>query len=156
MDMTMTSTAAMASSTSAMDMGGHDHMTMSMADMAMTFFTSSRTPLFSDDWTPKSPGQYVGTCIFIIALSIILRVLLAMRPILEARMWSRTAAAAAAASLKGSEVLEEEGMLMDGQLGQALVVVGRDARRRWSGWRVGTAASRATCEMAIAGVGYLL
>lgn len=156
-DMTMTSTGAAASSTSSMDMdmGGHGHGTMKMSDMAMTFFTSSETPLYSDDWTPANAGSYAGTCIFLIVLGLILRVLLALRPILETRLWSRTAAAeAVAASMKG---LESDGEgAVPRQPRQALAAVVMDARTRWSGWRVGTAAARATYELAIAGVGYLL
>lgn len=161
MDVTSTSTGAMASSTSSMDMdmGGHGHggMKMDMSDMAMTFFTSSDTPLYSGDWTPSNAGHYAGTCIFLIALGLTLRVLLALRPILEQRLWSKTAAAAAAAaSIKSLEESGGEGAVAAGQPRQALAAVAMDARRRWSGWRVGTAASRATYELVIAGVGYLL
>lgn len=160
-DMTTTATGAAASSTSDMDMdmGGHSHggTKMGMSEMAMTFFTSSETPLYSDDWTPASAGHYAGTCIFLIVLGLILRVLLALRPILEARLWGRTAAAeAAAASRKGLEEEGGNGAVPPGQPRRALAAAVMDARRRWSGWRVGTAASRATYELLIAGVGYLL
>ena len=161
MDMTITSTGAAASSTSSidMDMGGHGHgdMKMGMSEMAMTFFALSETPLYSDDWTPAKAGHYAGTCIFLIVLGLILRVLLALRPILETRLWGRTAAAAAvAASTKGSEEERGEGAVPAGQPRHAIAAVAMDTRRRWSGWRAGTAASRATYELAIAGVGYLL
>ena len=161
MDMTMTSTGSMPSSTSSMDMdmGGHSHgdMKMGMSEMAMTFFTSSNTPLYSDGWTPSSAGHYAGTCIFLIVLALILRVLLALRPILEQRLWGKTAAAAAAAAnIKGSEESGGEEAVPTGQPRQVLAAVVMDARRKWSGWRVGTAASRATFELVIAGVGYLL
>ena len=149
MDMTMTSTAAMPTSTG---MSSHD-MSGGMG-MTMVFFTSARTPLFSERWTPENDGQYAGICIFLIALGLILRVLLALRPILEARFWAKTATAIAA--LRKSESEDEEGRLLARQQGQALAVVGRDVRRGWSGWRVGTAASRATYELIIAGIGYLL
>ncbi|KAL6694406.1 Ctr copper transporter [Trichoderma pleuroticola] len=46
---------------------------------AMTFFTATNTPLFSSSWTPKSTGQYAGTCIFLIAFTTIFRALLAIR-----------------------------------------------------------------------------
>ncbi|KAL5118440.1 hypothetical protein ACEQ8H_003616 [Pleosporales sp. CAS-2024a] len=51
---------------------------MAMA-MDMTFFTSSKTPLFSTAWTPTSAGQYAGTCIFLIIFAAIFRALLAIR-----------------------------------------------------------------------------
>ncbi|KAL6702817.1 hypothetical protein ACN47E_000903 [Coniothyrium glycines] len=69
---------AMASSTGTMDMASSTNM-MGMNDMAMTFFTSMTTPLFSMAWTPKSTGQYAGTCIFLIGLAAIFRSLLALR-----------------------------------------------------------------------------
>jgi copper transporter 1 len=52
---------------------------MGMEDMAMTFFTSTTTPLFSKAWTPNGAGQYAGTCIFLVALATIFRSLLAIR-----------------------------------------------------------------------------
>jgi copper transporter 1 len=52
---------------------------MEMKMMAMTFFTSTTTPLFSSSWTPTSTGQYAGTCIFLIVFSTIFRALLAVR-----------------------------------------------------------------------------
>lgn len=67
-------------------------MTMSMSQMNMTFFTSTSTPLYSDAWTPASTGAYAGTCIFLIALSALLRLMYGLKCMLEAH-WSRTAAA---------------------------------------------------------------
>jgi copper transporter 1 len=52
---------------------------MNMNMMAMTFFTSTTTPLFSTSWTPASTGQYAGTCIFLIAFATIFRALIAVR-----------------------------------------------------------------------------
>jgi copper transporter 1 len=54
-------------------------MTMSMADMAMVFFTSANTPLYTSAWTPTTAGQYAGTCIFLVILPIICRALLVLR-----------------------------------------------------------------------------
>lgn len=64
-----------------MDMSGDSMggMTMSMADMAMVFFTSNATPLYSNAWTPNGNGQYAGTCIFLILLAVLFRALLAVR-----------------------------------------------------------------------------
>lgn len=61
-------------------MGG---MHMSMQDMAMVFFTSTITPLYSSSWTPNSTSTYAGTCIFLIILSLILRMLYAAKSLLE-------------------------------------------------------------------------
>jgi hypothetical protein len=54
-------------------------MMTGMDGMAMTFFTSTATPLFSMAWTPNSAGQYAGTCVFLIALAAIFRALLSIR-----------------------------------------------------------------------------
>ncbi|OGM43124.1 copper transporter family protein [Aspergillus bombycis] len=75
-----------------MDMSSMDHsshsssssssssMTMSMA---MVFVNAQDTPLFSSQWTPSSSGAYAGTCIFLIILSIIGRLLVAFKGVME-------------------------------------------------------------------------
>ncbi|TGO65907.1 hypothetical protein BOTNAR_0073g00320 [Botryotinia narcissicola] len=81
MSMSPTSTMpgmSMASSTSSSMSMSSDTM-MNMESMAMTFFISSSTPLYSMDWTPSTIGQYAGTCIFLIAFAAIFRALLAVR-----------------------------------------------------------------------------
>ncbi|KAK5282231.1 hypothetical protein LTR40_003596 [Exophiala xenobiotica] len=50
-----------------------------MESMAMVFFISTTTPLFSWSWTPDSIGQYTATCIFLVAFASIFRALLALR-----------------------------------------------------------------------------
>lgn len=52
---------------------------MGMDAMAMTFFVSSTTPLFSISWVPSTTGQCTGTCIFLIGFAAIFRALLAIR-----------------------------------------------------------------------------
>jgi copper transporter 1 len=64
---------------STMDMGG---MPMS-SGMAMGFFTSTNTPLYSASWTPSSAGAYAGTCIFLIILSILFRAIFTAKAYLE-------------------------------------------------------------------------
>ena len=54
-------------------------MVMSMADMAMVFFNSANTPLYTQSWTPKTAGQYAGTCIFLVVLAIVCRAMLVLR-----------------------------------------------------------------------------
>ena len=53
--------------------------------MAMVFVNNHDTPLFSNAWTPSSSGTYAGTCIFLIALAIIGRCLVAFKAIMEQR-----------------------------------------------------------------------
>lgn len=154
---TETSGMSMASSTSSMSHDGMSHgdmdMPMSMADMIMVFFTSSGTPLYSEAWTPSSKGEYAGTCIFLIALACILRVLLALKPILEARFWrSRTEH-----DVDGDRLLSTDREALS-KLASAdrLRQAGKDVGNRWSGWRASSALARATYEVVVVGIGYLL
>jgi solute carrier family 31 (copper transporter), member 1 len=62
-----------------MSMSSGSSMMMGMDSMAMVFFTSSTTPLYSYAWTPSTDGQYAGTCIFLIAFAAIFRALVAIR-----------------------------------------------------------------------------
>ncbi|KAF2724682.1 Ctr-domain-containing protein [Polychaeton citri CBS 116435] len=59
--------------------------------MSMVFFSSESTPLFSSAWTPTSHGGYAGTCLFLIALAIISRIMMAFRALAE-RHWRLEAA----------------------------------------------------------------
>ncbi|RMZ86709.1 hypothetical protein DV736_g6064, partial [Chaetothyriales sp. CBS 134916] len=74
---TMSGMAMDSSTSSSMPMSSTTMM--GMDSMAMTFFFSSATPLFSMNWTPNTKGQYAGTCIFLIAFAAIFRALLAIR-----------------------------------------------------------------------------
>ena len=51
----------------------------------MTFGTSSSTPLYSSAWSPRSTGQYAGTCVFLILLAAFVRSLFALRLLTEKR-----------------------------------------------------------------------
>ena len=53
--------------------------------MSMVFTTNHSTPLYSSQWTPTSTGGYAGTCIFLVILAIISRLLQAYRRILEVK-----------------------------------------------------------------------
>ncbi|KAJ9666688.1 hypothetical protein H2201_003092 [Coniosporium apollinis] len=71
----------------------HSHSsstTMDAADMRMVFFNAANTPLFSTQWTPTTTGQYAGTCIFLIILSVLYRASFALKHLLEKR-WSEQA-----------------------------------------------------------------
>ncbi|KAF5018433.1 hypothetical protein F66182_9586, partial [Fusarium sp. NRRL 66182] len=57
--------------------------------MTMVFQTETRTPLYSNSWTPNSSGAYAGTCIFLAVLAIIARGLVALRAVQEARWLDR-------------------------------------------------------------------
>ncbi|KAJ9647419.1 uncharacterized protein PV06_00133 [Exophiala oligosperma] len=61
------------------------HSMSGMGHMDMTFFTGHTTPLYSNSWTPSSVGGYAGTCIFLILLAIMLRLLFAAKALCEQR-----------------------------------------------------------------------
>lgn len=161
-DMTMSSTATMSMSTPSAT--GHSHssmsgmsgmsgmsMPMSMADMEMTFFTSFKTPLYASDWTPETKGHYAGTCIFLIVLTVILRVLIAVRPILEGRVWTDGAGHAALHQNLDAAIHDRPKSYVPGwRLSM------QELGNRWSRWRVNPAAGRATYELLVAGMAYLL
>ncbi|KAK1705463.1 Ctr copper transporter [Colletotrichum acutatum] len=63
----------------------HSHGT---EPMPVVFHTKMATALFSESWTPRTPGQYAGTCLALIVFTIILRTLIAFKPVLEATVWA--------------------------------------------------------------------
>lgn len=156
-DMTMASTATMSMSTASAtghahsSMSGMSGMSMSMADMEMTFFTSFKTPLFASDWTPTTKGHYAGTCIFLIVLAVILRVLIALRPILEGRVWTDGVQHGAPSQNLDAAVHHKPKSYVSGW---RLSI--QELGARWSRWRVNPAAGRATYELFVAGIAYLL
>ena len=144
---THTSSMAMPSK-SGMAHGDMGEISMSMADMVMVFFSSSRTPLFSEAWTPSGEGYFAGTCIFLIALSCILRVMLALKPSLEAGFWRSYVARDTEEFVTASQVAQDKSAP-----GRGMEQLGKDVRFRWAGWRVSSAASRATYETLVVCVG---
>ncbi|KAI0380592.1 hypothetical protein F5Y04DRAFT_281617 [Hypomontagnella monticulosa] len=153
MTMTMTSGSAMPSATGGMDMGmdmGDSSSTilMTSAEMAMVFFQSVTTPLYSSAWTPQGEGSYAGTCIFLIALAVIHRILIAVRSIIfdsnAALHRHRKAVTSDSDDYPGSK--------------SELESMGNQFRSQWNGhpFRVATETTRALLEVIIGGVGYLL
>ncbi|KLU92767.1 hypothetical protein MAPG_11708 [Magnaporthiopsis poae ATCC 64411] len=64
---------------------GDGGTTMGMSAMSMTFFHSASTPLFWDWWKPSGAQQYAATCVFLIVLAAVTRILFAVRPLIHAR-----------------------------------------------------------------------
>lgn len=135
--------------------------------MSMVFTTDHRTPLFSAAWTPTSPAAYAGTCIFLVVLAVISRLLLAYRSDLEATWHARavnrryiTVAGETQADRERQNGLDEkadEATLTTRGLDERVRVV-RTARSRVQGapWRFSTDLPRACIFTVQAGVGYLL
>lgn len=109
---------------------------MGMSDMSMTFFTATDTPLYSDAWTPKSTGAYAGTCIFLIALAVLFRGIIAVRCNFLV-LWTRFSRA------RHGSILEYE---REDQF----------VKQRRRPWRINEAATRAVLDTVLAGVSYLL
>ncbi|KAL3488038.1 Ctr copper transporter family-domain-containing protein [Aspergillus germanicus] len=157
---TTTGMGSMATSTdsmSGMDMSDSSSMSsMSMSTMSMTFFTSTKTLLFSNAFSPTTQGQYAGTCIFLIALALILRFMIALRPVLERRVWNDGPRGFAHGAGDSSVVVEEAQAVSEKPGSRSKVTVAQDIRSRWSNWKVNCAGGRATYEVVVAGVAYLL
>ncbi|KAI1097401.1 hypothetical protein F4804DRAFT_327733 [Jackrogersella minutella] len=143
MDMTMD----MADTPTGTDMGSMDD-----CQMVMTFFYSSTTSLFSRSWTPATSAEYVGTCIFLIVLAVVMRFMLALKPVLEKLLWN------AAIGPEGELIPDDEACYQKEDVAShppSKRVYGA-IRRRWAAWRFGTSLSRALLELSLATVGYLL
>lgn len=138
--------------------------------MIMTFFTATNTPLYSLGWTPTSTGSYAGTCIFLILLAVLFRVLLAGKAWKEER-WL-------------DEELKRRYIAVEGRGSLAMRIRGQDGRSAEEGdaksmvisengleedvvvvtkkgpitrpWRWSVDLVRASMDTCIAGVGYLL
>ncbi|KAF9874282.1 copper transporter [Colletotrichum karsti] len=129
-----------------MDMS--QHHTESMA-MPMVFHTAMSTSLFTEAWTPRTPGQYAGTCLTLICLTILLRALIAFKPRLESTTWG-----------DGEDIAEKLMVGVDDEAGNEGLGVQEPSprhRHRTSLMREGRVrVGRALYEVVIALLGYLL
>lgn len=130
-----------------MDMGRMDD-----SPMSMTFFFSSSTSLFSKAWTPATSAQYSGTCIFLVVLAVLMRGMLALKPILEKSMWNPLVDGEGVLVPGGDGGYQKEDMAPRQPTNRIYDIV----RRRWSIWRFRTSLERSIFELLLATVGYLL
>ncbi|PTB68328.1 hypothetical protein BBK36DRAFT_1114090 [Trichoderma citrinoviride] len=133
--------------------------------MAMVFQTDIRTPLYANSWTPHHAGAYAGTCIFLIALAVIARLLVAFRARQE-RIWADQDARRRYVVVNGKEPVAErlsrdsdaKGATMmiseNGVEERVVVVEKKDSVTR--PWRFSVDPVRAAMDTVIVGVGYLL
>ena len=136
----------------------------SNSSMDIVFTNSHSTPLYSNSWTPSSGGAYAGTCIFLIILAAILRVLFAGKAYLEAK-WLAKARNRRYVLVKGktSEAGKIE-MDEDAKTGSLITVQGveesvkvvRATSRTVMPFRLSVDLPRAGIVMVITGVAYLL
>lgn len=144
-----------------MDMSS-DSMSSSTS-MSTIFTTSQSTPLYSNAWTPRTTGQYAGTCIFLILLGTTLRSLLAAKHMLELR-WSAQARNRRYVVVQGrtpeSSVIEndpnaKEGSLITAQGVEERIKVIQSAKQPTIPFRLSVDIPRACMTAAIVGLGYL-
>ena len=133
---TPAATTMPAPSTSSMD----KDMLMGMSTMSMTFFDSRTTPLFWNRWRPHDLVQYVATCVFLVALAIVTRILFAVR-------YSPIQSSAAVRHLPVSD----KDAIAGSEIGNINIF-----RKWWGDMPFSARFSRATYEVILAFLGYLL
>ncbi|KAH8894125.1 hypothetical protein GQ53DRAFT_89692 [Thozetella sp. PMI_491] len=162
--MTMASmTTSAAASSSTMDMSS------STSGMDMTFFSSITTPLFSRSWQPTNTASYAASCIFLVAMAALLRVLIALRPFLdEARRQGPLNSGTSVHQLLPGRDAEEARVVMEQASKDGVLPPRPDLGRRANGRGLRIALQSAmrvrmvgrTChalyEVLLAGIGYLL
>ncbi|KAG9515539.1 Ctr copper transporter, partial [Aureobasidium melanogenum] len=168
----MSSTMAMSSTTSAAASTGMSGMSSmsGMGSMSMVFTTAHNTPLYSKAWTPTSTGAYAGTCIFLIVLAIISRLLQAWRHTLEQKFHDK-AMKRRYVVVRGEqegeqsldepeaakEISEKQAILTSRGLDEKVRVITATSRsKETTPWRITTELPRACVYTLQAGLGYLL
>ncbi|KKK13880.1 hypothetical protein P175DRAFT_0442926 [Aspergillus ochraceoroseus IBT 24754] len=150
-----------------MDMSGMDSSSSSSSStmsMSMVFANSHTTPLYSSQWTPSSSGSYAGTCIFLIVLAIIGRLLVAFKAFMEQRWLSahlkrRYIVVAGKTSEAGridTDPDAKTGSLLTAQGVEESVRVVYRATQEPLPWRFSVDLPRALIFLCITGVSYLL
>ena len=146
-----------------MDMSGTSMTSSSHNGMAMAFFTATNTPLFSEAWTPSTAGQYAGTCIFLIILTILLLAIFTAKTFLEVRAvqsaLKRRYVVVASEKTVVDKVADDAdsmtGILTTNGVQEDVRVVSAPVSHIQP-WRFGVDLPRAFLMMIAAGVGYLL
>ncbi|KAH0168637.1 Ctr copper transporter, partial [Aureobasidium melanogenum] len=168
----LSSTMAMSSTTSAAASTGMSAMSSmsGMGSMSMVFTTAHNTPLYSKAWTPTSTGAYAGTCIFLIVLAIISRLLQAWRHTLEQKFHDK-AMKRRYVVVRGEqegeqsldepeaakEISEKQAILTSRGLDEKVRVITATSRsKETTPWRITTELPRACVYTLQAGLGYLL
>lgn len=141
--------------------GGHSMGSM----MMMVFQTERATPLFANSWTPGSAGAYAGTCIFLVVLAVVARLLLAFRTQQEARWLERDTNrryVAANGKIPLSEQISRDPdakqmtmTLSENGVEETVFVVARK-KTVVRPWRFSVDPVRALMDTVIAAIGYLL
>lgn len=146
-----------------MDMGNSSSSHGSM--MEMVFQTDQATPLFSSAWTPRSSGAYAGTCIFLVVLAVLARVLVAFKAAQENR-WAAQDARRRYVAVQGKGPLAEQiardpeaktqVVLSENGVEETVYVVEEGRHSSTRPWRFSVDPVRALLDTVIVGIGYLL
>lgn len=141
--------------------------------MGMTFHLAINTPLLLPTWKPTNGGDYAASCLFLIALAALTRILIAIRPILDVSSWRREYKYHRQLQLDSDKEHDghegHEGHEVDTEANKVKNHLPPPERRK-SGWAAITLAvrdhwenaalssrvSRAGFDMLIAGLGYLV
>ncbi|KAG9722399.1 Ctr copper transporter, partial [Aureobasidium melanogenum] len=166
------STMAMSSTTSAATSTGMSDMSSmsGMGSMSMVFTTVHNTPLYSKAWTPTSTGAYAGTCIFLIVLAVISRLLQAWRHTLEQKFHDKAMKrryVVVRGEQEGEQSLDESEAAKETSEKQAIltsrgldekvrVITATSRSKETTPWRITTELPRACVYTLQAGLGYLL
>jgi len=136
---------------------------MLASDMAMVFFNSHSTPLYSMGWMPSGAGGYAGTCIFLIFLSVILRLLMVTKAMMEARWrdqaWKRryiVVDGRTPASERLSKDPDAKNGILTANGVEETVRIVQNAVSGVQPWRFSVDLPRAMMVTVMGGVGYLL
>lgn len=147
--------------------GGHSHggTDANGVVMAMVFQNFIKTPLYTNDWTPTTPGAYAGTCIFLIALAMFGRSLMAVKAMLDQR-WldqarDRKFVVVAGQTTESQRAYNDPSakdmvLLTENGVEEKVRVVTRTAGPAVMPWRFSVDLPRAAMVTLMVGVGYLL
>jgi copper transporter 1 len=154
----------------------HNHADMSSMDMSTSststtmtmsavFINSHTTALYSNSWAPASTTSYAFTCIFLVILSVVLRGLLVVKSVAEAR-WKAQAlqrpfvVTATSYRDEESKIGTSQDIRSVASGSSASDVQAPSPAKRSVGWnrpwRLSVDLPRAALVTVIAGVGYLL
>ncbi|KAI5197763.1 Ctr copper transporter [Aureobasidium subglaciale] len=160
---------AMSSATSAAGSTGMSGMS-GMGSMSMVFTTAHNTPLYSQAWTPTSTGAYAGTCIFLIVLAILSRLLQAWRHTLEQHFHDKAMKRRyvivrdeqegdqfSDGSEAAKEKADQQAILTSRGIDEKVrVITAKSRSKEATPWRISTDLPRACVYTVQAGLGYLL
>jgi hypothetical protein len=146
-----------------MDSSSSTNMSSSSSMMVATLFFDTDTPLYGNAWTPRTPGQFAGTCIFLVLLAVTFRGLLAAKAWKEAawvnaefnrRYVTVVDKISQAESIVSDANSEKMILSSNGVEENVMVVKKRSVNAR--PWRISVDPLRAVIDTVIAGTGYML